>query len=822
MLNRLRDPGVRPRVIAFVILLCGLAVAGGLARYRSMQEGASAPATKAVSATSPAATNAVASTPIGWVDAPAGDTIVGPAVRITGWALDPAGIQRVEIRIAGQAYAATYGTARPDVSAVKPGFPNSNAPGFEFDGNVAAHFAASTDARQTIDVVAVNAVGADKLLARKNVVLPIANSEWRSLHLSNAPPNAEPFYFLPGVSGITLGGPNELDTIYASYESPTVRVGMRVPLLYMRTTLGAAADWTFDPDWDIERRCGTRRIAEDSLNAVIRHARKHRMPVLFTLNGGVWSDATCGVPEWDATDHLEQDKNNCQWSDRNEVMPDDFLKHLPGSQESPELGRILSFNVYAQANRRYKKRNLQAAGRMIEAFARADPELFVGINLDPDTVHNPFFEEKQWYDYNPNTLKQFRHWLAGTGPYSGRGGTGVPDLRAYRRAAPLTLAQVNQISGRNFRRWEDVDPPRSFSRDGKPFWNDAWTHEWEVFRRHLVDLHYDELSQWLADVGIAPGKIFSSQGFMAPSPSVMPFAIRVDSPSKNYDTGGISIEGALPRKGHIGAVVYGPAARNDIPMETPDSLFATFHRMDPNWSIVEFNTADLRHPLQLPDYAVAYQTLRDAFNFGARFVSPMAWNGSNGIFAGQPGYTSYVAWRNTPLEDAMRDFSISHAYVPRGTRLWTFGSAGYASDDGWKVESGGTLAARNGHVELQGGTTEMVLVSPGHLAIARGEIGLLVLGVNAPDVLRQVRIDARGADGHWTSLAPARGPDALKKDPAGLLVPLDWPSTLQSAEQIRIVLTLRAESSTARLRHLALYPVAGGNPGSGGKEQAAR
>ena len=42
------------------------------------------------------------------------------------------------------------------------------------------------------------------------------------------------------------------------------------------------------------------------------------------------------------------------------------------------------------------------------------------MNLDPDTYLNPFFEEKQWYDYNPGTLRQFRQWLAGSGPYASK------------------------------------------------------------------------------------------------------------------------------------------------------------------------------------------------------------------------------------------------------------------------------------------------------------------------------------------------------------------------------------------------------------------
>ena len=144
------------------------------------------------------------------------------------------------------------------------------------------------------------------------------------------------------------------------------------------------------------------------------------------------------MPDWDVNDHLEQDPANCQWNDRGEVMPDDALKNLPGSQDAPELGRSLTFNVYAREVRHYKRRNLQQAGARLVVVLRAHPELFVGVTLDPDTYMNPFFDETQWYDYNPGTLRQFREWLSGTGPYAGKPRDGAPDLSRYRRAQPLT------------------------------------------------------------------------------------------------------------------------------------------------------------------------------------------------------------------------------------------------------------------------------------------------------------------------------------------------------------------------------------------------
>jgi hypothetical protein len=267
-------------------------------------------------------------------------------------------------------------------------------------------------------------------------------------------------------------------------------------------------------------------------------------------------------------------------------------------------------------------------------------------------------------------------------PLRDQAARGVPDLSRYRRARALSLADIRKLSGKPFHSWDEVDPPRRFPREGKPFWENPWHHEWEVFRRHLVKLHYDELAQWLAEAGVAPSRIFSSQGFIAPYPTAFPFAIRLDSPTKNYDSGGMSVEGAIPRGGHLGAIVYGASAVNDVRMEHDANLFATFHRLDRGWGVVEFNTADFRTPKELPSYAMGYRALREMFNYGSRFASPMAWNGSNGIYAGQPGYVSFMAWRNTPLEDAYARFcrqpclpavgsaAVDLRLAPAGRRRW--------------------------------------------------------------------------------------------------------------------------------------------------------
>ena len=248
------------------------------------------------------------------------------ARHISGWALDPAGIRSVEIRVDDLKFASTIGIARPDVAGVKPGFPDSARSGFEFTGDLTPHPAPVGTDRRIVSIVAIADDGRETVLGRRASSSPRHLTRWQTL----ATPSGAPFHLLPALSGIKLGGALELDTEYTPYLSTTMRVGMRVPILYLRTTSGEAADYAFDPDWDIERRCGERRIAEDSLSSTLGHAASKALPVLLTLNGGIWADASCDVPDWDVNDKLEQNPANCQWNEKNEVMPDDFLKDLPG------------------------------------------------------------------------------------------------------------------------------------------------------------------------------------------------------------------------------------------------------------------------------------------------------------------------------------------------------------------------------------------------------------------------------------------------------------------------------------------------------------
>lgn len=739
---------------------------------------------------------------IGWVDEPHSEGIIGPRVRLTGWALALHTVRAVEVRFEGHAFCARYGLPRHDVAAVRPGYPDNPNSGFELVENLSRYPAREGVERRMLTVVAIAGDGSERLLGRRSLIESSAHARWRFLR--NRP--TTPFFVIPALSGVAAGGAFGLENWYSAYVSPTTRVGMRVPILYLRTTTGRADDYRFDANFEVGRRQGARAVADDSLSRVLAHARSFNLPVLVTLNGGIWADAAGTCPDWDVTDRLEEDVANCQWNERDEVMPDDCLRHLPGSQQAPELARALTLNVYARTVRDYKRRNLQQAAAQLVAFMRAHPDLFIGVNLDPDVYINPFFAEAQWYDYNPGTLVQFRHWLAGSGPYEGRAGDGVPELSDYRRAAPLALRDVCAIARRPFRRWEDVDPPRVFSRDAaNPYWRDPWVREWEHFRRHLVALHYDELARWLVDAGLPRDCIWSAQGLMAPAGETMPLALSITSPVANYDSGGVSIAGSKPRDGHLGAIVYGASATNEIPMENDRSLYATLRDIDPGFGIVEFNTADLRHPEQHPTYASAYRALRDLWNAGARFVSPMAWNGSNGMHAQSADYVAFTAWRNTPLEQAACDFLLARSGLPRESRLWTFGTQLHADDDGWRVEAG-SLRCLPGALEIAPDAADrIVLVSPREVALAGAWIDCVVVGLPGAMHIETIDVDTRAApDAPWQPFAHAAHRD-LEHTPAGVIVRRTVYAADADVDQLRLSLIFPAAGrARLTLRRVAL------------------
>ncbi|MDR2244915.1 MAG: hypothetical protein LBE15_05870 [Burkholderiales bacterium] len=763
----------------------------------------------------PVTVSTVAAELIGGLDTPAQESLTGHTLEFAGWAFDPVGLRAVEIRFPNETYTATLNIPRDDVRNALPQHIGIEHSGFE--ARIALPDSFSSLDRQPIEIIAINRDGKTKSLGKRS---------WLPASERFSAQGKRPFYLLMMTSGLPFGGGGEIDTAYRNYISPTIRTGVSVPILYMRTTKGAKNDWVFDPAFDLTRRCDDRLAAEDNLDGAIAYAIEKKTPIQFILNGGIWSNASCTTSEWDLSDHLEEDPALCQWAQDNMVYPSDHLSHLPGSTASPRLARSLTYHVYAEKVRAYKKRNLQAAARHIAAFAKKHPDLFAGITLDADTYMNPFFSGHATFDYNPGMLRQFREWLQGTGAYAGKSvDSSIPDLSVWRRAQTLTLDEVNAIAGHHWQHWDDVDPPRPSPEwmthlNSAPtiehVWENPWWHLWDAFRKHIVHLHYTELAHWVAKAGIPEDRIFSAQGFAASVASTFPSVyIEGKKPFSYHESAGVSIEGSKPRNGsHLGAIVYDKPARNDVAMPYGHSLFSEFARVDDGWGIVEYNAADIGDARTPPQYHNAYLTYRDAYNFDAQRISHMAWNGSNGLFADDPAYVSYTSFRNTGTEEAMRDFMVSRAFFPESLRLWTFGSAHYASDDGWTI-SAGRLQAQTGALALTANHQKIELLSPADQVLRTPRLKTLRLIVpeKSSAAVAQLTVAAQDTpNADWQTLSSVKEPKAVPfvNGFVRFDVPLQWPESWIEknviAERLRLDVELHAPEETLTIHRIALNP----------------
>lgn len=744
-----------------------------------------------------AASFSVDAEPDFYVDSPVFSIWQEPEIEVGGWIWagveDP--VTRVLLESGSWSYPLDSGLERGDVAA-HLGKPEANESGFH--GRLQLPAAMGSD--EVLQIVAYRESG-ERVVLKNIRYRPVKLSTLWSSWLDQYPSWLEdPFWFALGTSGISARGNQGFSEAYRKYDSGTIRVGLRVPILYMRSTRGKSEDWQFESELGRVPLDTGFLLVDDWLEGLIDHAVTENLPILFTLNGGVWGDANGGVPDFDLTDYLELDPRNCQWDQNDQVYPDDLVSGLPGSLKSPELSRVLTLNAYNDTVREYKKRNLQAAGRRLARFAREYPQLFAGINLDADVYLSPFVKGS-WHDFNPDTLRQFRDWLAGAGLYAD--GAMLSEYRSYR----LQLEEVNEIAEENFASWDNVEPPRDIPRVYLPGESKPWMFLWEQFRRHLVDLHYDDLSRWLVEAGISSSKVYSSQGFMAPRQWAMPFSERMHSTLKNFDSAGMTVEGAKPSLGHLGAIVYGQSAMNNIETESGKSLFKVFSDLDPDWGIVEHNTADFRDPPSLlPGYGAAYQSLRELFNYHARVLSPMAWNGSNGDFAGEPGFHAHTAYLNTPLEAAVRDFLAEYAGLPRKALYWPFGNEGYSSADGWhKSDTDTLLWADKGSLRWRHPKMLLKLISPPELVIDPSLHRTLLVGTRWKGRLQSIGVEFMdAANSGWQVVTAPQPVSSLVKDEGGWVVPLSWPADSQP-EQIRLLLQTGSQGEMV-IDQIAILP----------------
>ena len=505
--------------------------------------------------------------------------------------------------------------------------------------------------------------------------------------------------FYPGGAVNFRDGFRQLQELRGMTQGGCVEVGLRGRVEYLRTTKGKQADYAFDPNFpeSLRKRDG-KEMTSESLHELLRTSLHFRAPMMITLDGGVWADAKFAAPDLDIVDMLEQDERTVQWNQFGKAEPDDALKGLAGATESPELARMMSLNHYNHRFLDYKKRNLQAAVREIVEFNRAYPEIFVMVNLDPDQYINPWFYLTQWYDYNPDTLRQYREWLFHLGPYADDG-----ELASSRREPALALDEANRLAKQSWKTPDAVEPPR-----GALDYNDPWQQLWTQFKRHLVARHYDDLAAWAAEAGLPEERIYTSQTFIQPDVAVS----ITDTANGWTDQAGVSIEGAKPSLGHLGAILYGPGSRNEGQPRSGSSLIGNIRHADPSWGVVEFHPATISFPEKLPSHAESYATMQALINSGARFLSPM-WGSYAGDRVVHPNhFKAYDVMEGSAFEYQLVWWLRSMQAWPLGSLYYPFGNELVQSADGWAAAEGTHLESGYGKLRLTGKGSRLALISP--------------------------------------------------------------------------------------------------------------
>lgn len=486
-------------------------------------------------------------------------------------------------------------------------------------------------------------------------------------------------------------------------EAGCVEFGLQMRVEYLRTTRGKTGDFAFASDFPERLRYWQgKEMLGVSLDTALAQADKFDVPVRITLDGGVWADSRFSLPDYDIADWLEEDELNVQWNQHGRSEADDALSGLAGATENPQLARMLSLNHYNQPFLAYKKRNLQAAVRLIVAYNQKHPDRPASINLDPDQYINPWFYLSQWYDYNPRTLKQFREWLTHTGIYADGG-----ELAAFRSPGKLTLDEINRMAQASWQSIEEVDPPRK-----TPDYSSPWHQRWTAFKRHLVARHYADLATWAVEAGLSADQVYTSQTFIQSDVAVM----EDDIASGWTDEAGVSLQGAKPMHGHLGAILYGPASRNEGRVRSGNSLLDNIAGMDQRWAVVETHPATIAHPNILPSHRDSYRTIESIFNYGASNMTLMwgSWAGDQTIHP--ESFRAYDVLEQSAWETQLLSWLREIPDLPLGSRIWPFGNAHHSSDDGFKAHPGSKINARAGVLHL---TTEGDKETSGKTGIRR-------------------------------------------------------------------------------------------------------
>jgi hypothetical protein len=148
----------------------------------------------------------------------------------------------------------------------------------------------------------------------------------------------------------------------------------------------------------------------------------------------------------------------------------------------------------------------------------------------------------------------------------------------------------------------------------------------------------------------------------------------------------------------------------------------------------------------------------------------------------------------------MRDFLVSHADVPVGARLWTFGTPVHVDSDGWTAERG-KLVAGEGFATLTPDRGEVTLLSPADQVIRPSRIASLLVRFEGAAKPAKISVEARDAPA-----SPWRAVGTTTTDALALAWPAAWRRDATIVTRLRLSLHFAPGGDAATLSRVLLYP----------------
>ncbi|CAG8983449.1 hypothetical protein HYALB_00000618 [Hymenoscyphus albidus] len=327
-----------------------------------------------------------------------------------------------------------------------------------------------------------------------------------------------------------------------------------------RDIFGADKDYNFDPT---------------NLRYMLDLAVDEQLPILVHMNNGRWAD--CCTPN-----------SSGGWGDA--LL--DFIAGQPNttvlnSAGVSQFGHDFGSNYFTLSRLndvyiKYKKRNVQAAAKVLVEWSKDNPGLFVGVSLDSETLM-----VNSESDFNPLAIEEWKMWLRNTelygpgGAYHGNGRVPAFD----------SIGDFNTAMGTNFTSWDTMSPPKGGILPGNIFYE-----EWERWRVLLIVHATSDETLWLEQAGLERTVVYGHQQ------DDYGFADSVDTFTAANGAGGITNYGWKPADlGMVDSPARGQG-RN-------------------NYGNFELNP-------QTPDETISYNSILTLFNDGMKIMCPNSWENS--------------------------------------------------------------------------------------------------------------------------------------------------------------------------------------------------